>query len=224
MNDSLISDTKHSKVYITYHEGRKLIKKVSGKDEGRFFIEITHPNIIKPIEMREEHILLPFYEKNLRDNPDGIPYTAFINMCRDLLLAVQYLHSIDIVHADIKPANILLDGYTPILIDFTSAFFTYDDPEYPLTTYGYEAPEVLLGRDFGKSIDIWALGIVFLEIICGENTLMHVHVSKIMKILGSLDVKEAMNAFPLVGNLIKKMLIINPKERPSASKCLKYLQ
>lgn len=84
-------------------------------------------------------------------------------LAHQLLKAVEYLHSVDVMHRDIKGANILLDSEGTLkLADFGLAK-QYDKFRKIYTnkvvTLWYRAPELLLGSyQYNKSIDIWSVG------------------------------------------------------------------
>lgn len=85
--------------------------------------------------------------------------------------AVKYCHDNDVVHSDIKPENILLVGSSLKLCDFGLSFKDSIDKEKIGGTIEYCAPELLKKESFlgpYKSIDIWALGVVFFEILTGS--------------------------------------------------------
>ncbi len=77
------------------------------------------------------------------------------------------IHEVGVVHRDIKPSNVLMEGRTPIVIDFGLARVA-DDPRlthtgWLLGTPGYLAPEILYGEDATVASDVhsWAATVAF---------------------------------------------------------------
>lgn len=86
---------------------------------------------------------------------------------RCLAQAIGAVHDVGVVHRDIKPSNILMEGRTPVLIDFGLARVA-DDPRltaqgWLLGTPGYLAPEILHGEDASPASDIhsWAATVAY---------------------------------------------------------------
>lgn len=91
---------------------------------------------------------------------------------KQIIAGMQHLHSLGIVHRDIKDENIIVDskGFVK-LIDFGSAAYAKSGPfDVFVGTIDYAAPEVLSGDPYeGKPQDIWAVGILLYTIIFKEN-------------------------------------------------------
>lgn len=84
------------------------------------------------------------------------------------ILILEHLQDRFIVHRDIKPENVMIDevGY-PKLIDFGTAKIVTARTFTIVGTPHYMAPEVILGKGYGSSADLWSLGIMLYEFRCG---------------------------------------------------------
>lgn len=101
----------------------------------------------------------------------GIHMKALISYSRQLFLALRLLKKIGIVHADIKPDNILVNEKKNVLklCDFGSAAKVDDNDLTPyLVSRFYRAPEIILGIAYSHSIDIWSTACTIYEMATGK--------------------------------------------------------
>ena len=99
--------------------------------------------------------------------------TVVKSLVFQLLSVVNFLHQQSIIHADIKPANILLsrtgDGYHLKLTDFgLSQYDMGQAKSLEVQTFWYRAPEVWdRNKNYNAAIDMWSLGLIMRELVAG---------------------------------------------------------
>ncbi|KAG0053407.1 hypothetical protein BGZ83_001173 [Gryganskiella cystojenkinii] len=95
-------------------------------------------------------------------------------LVREILLGVEYLHSLDIVHRDLKPENLLFADKSEtarlMITDFGLSKVLTNGNDVLMTacgTPGYVAPEVLEQVGHGKPVDMWSVGVIAYTLLCG---------------------------------------------------------
>lgn len=110
------------------------------------------------------------------------PMIVVQDMTVQLLQALEFLHSVRLIHTDLKLENILLvndretiynsqrvpESTRIKLIDFGSACYAGDKRSSIINTRQYRAPEVILGAGWSMPSDMWSAGCILVEIYKGE--------------------------------------------------------
>ena len=102
--------------------------------------------------------------------PHGMPEKTAMFYVVEILLALEYLHSMDIVFRDLKPENVLTTEAGHVKVTDFGISFREQGSNSNLSgdvsgTPNYMAPEVLNGKSQDKMVDYWALGIITFELI-----------------------------------------------------------
>ncbi|KAK0042723.1 serine/threonine-protein kinase DCLK1, partial [Biomphalaria pfeifferi] len=232
---------------------RKFALKIINKDtckgkekmldnEVRILRCVKHPNIIRLIEdFSNQHQI--FYVMELVKGGDLFDAIASSTtkyteedasgMLYNLASALEYLHSIHIVHRDVKPENILIreheDGTKSLKLGDFGLATEVNGPLYTVCgTPTYVAPEVIAETGYGVKIDVWSAGVITYILLCGFppfssptdnqdelfDLIMGGHFDFISPYWDEVTTSAK--------NLISGMLSINPENRLSASQVLEH--
>ncbi|OCK82983.1 Pkinase-domain-containing protein [Lepidopterella palustris CBS 459.81] len=145
-------------------------------DERRMLQKVKHPFLITLWgtfqDARNLYMVMDFVEGgelfSLLRKSQRFPNPVAKFYAAEVTLALDYLHSMNIIYRDLKPENLLLDRHGHLKI--TDFGFAKEVPDITWTLCGtpdYLAPEVVASKGYNKSVDWWSLGILIFEMLCG---------------------------------------------------------
>ncbi|XP_069361410.1 serine/threonine-protein kinase PRP4 homolog isoform X1 [Maniola hyperantus] len=162
-------------MYKTGLKEIKILKEVNDADsENKYhcvrlltqFMHKGHLCLVFEAMHMDLRCVLKKYGKN-----HGFNAKALTSYSKQLLLALRLLKKIGIIHADIKPDNILVNEKKNILklCDFGSAMKINDNEPTPyLVSRFYRAPEIILGIPYKHSVDVWSAACTIYEMATGR--------------------------------------------------------
>lgn len=147
--------------------------------EARLAGNISHDNVISIFDYGEDngrpYIVMEFLRGlTLRDaikqgTTGDIKSQVWIAL--QIARALDYIHSKKIIHRDVKPENIHIDGSGRVkLMDFgiaKSEGVSLTRVGFTLGTPYYMAPEQIMGQEITTAVDVYAFGVVIYELLCG---------------------------------------------------------
>jgi len=152
------------------------------KREEEIGRRLDHPGVMKVLADGEHSRLYMVMEwlngrllrSVLRDEEKLSPKRA-IRIALSICNALEYIHSQGVVHRDLKPENIMVDSEDKIkLIDFGIASsvgarrLTFGKFSHSMGTPDYVSPEQVKSRRGDARSDLYALGVIFYELLTGE--------------------------------------------------------
>lgn len=223
---SRVAIKKILSAFSASHMARHVLREI------RLLHHLRHPNITRLLDIDvprqykawdSVYIVTPLLKMDLKTAlKRGRMNTPLLKkrIAYQMLVALEHMHSLGLMHRDIKSGNLLLDDkFNVQLCDlgesrfYSKAISSEGEPETPILTIEPEltgavstmiqsAPELSLGADYDAEVDIWAAGCVISEMIHPQHrylfdcTNKQSHVKEIIDVVGypSQDILEILPA------------------------------
>ncbi|NWY45069.1 CDKL2 protein, partial [Sylvia atricapilla] len=174
--------------------------------EIKLLKQLRHENLVNLLDVckrkKRWYLVFEFVDhtvlNDLEASPSGLDYDRVRKYLFQIMRAIAFCHSHNIIHRDIKPENILVSQSGIVkLCDFGFArplaasgeVYT----EYVATRW-YRAPELLVGDSkYGRPVDVWAIGSLITEMLTGEPLFP-----------GDSDIDQLFHITKCLGNLIPR--------------------
>lgn len=224
------------------------------EDEARLGMSLSHPNIVRVYDARDvggtylmimelvDGISLKGLLARAHRRNAAMPVATALHIALQLAKALEYAHTatdaegrhLGVIHRDVSPHNLLLGrGGEVKLADFgladASVHQTHLGDGMLGGKLGYLAPEIVRARPTTHSVDLFALGIVLWEMLCGRRLFHGETDGDTVRAVGRCDVPPA-RAFnrgvsDRVERFLREILAPRPEERtPSAARAVGRLE
>jgi serine/threonine-protein kinase len=199
------------------------------RNEVRIARQVSHPNVCRVYDIGESdghlYLSMEFVQGedlgSLLARIGRLPQEKALEMARKLCAGLAAAHDKGVLHRDLKPGNILVDGKGNLLItDFGLAAIAGEATDIKSGTPQYMAPEQLSGREVTAKSDIYSLGLVLYEMFTGKkaftaNTIAELQSlqyesrpASMSSLVGEVD--------PTIEKAIARCLEPEPRNRPSS--------
>ncbi|MCW5835344.1 MAG: serine/threonine protein kinase, partial [Labilithrix sp.] len=177
--------------------------------EARAAAAVRHTNVVDVLDVARDDDGTPFIVQELLSGEDLERYLTTRNgrlsweEALEIMIpvadAVAAAHAQNVVHRDLKPANIFLardrNKITPKVLDFGACLFptiaerSAKEVRMLIGTPHYMAPEQIVSKhDVDARSDVWALGVIFYEMIVGETPFEAETVNAVLQLVKTRDV------------------------------------
>lgn len=197
--------------------------------------QLVHRHVVRtlcvaPLEPRRFLVVMeyggPRTLQHLLDDRGRLSTPDVCRFGRQLASALHYCHRSNVLHLDVKPSNVLVNGGECKLADFGSSALRGTKPKV-CGTVQYMAPEVLTGQRPDFSADVYSLGVVLWQMQSGARPFdgfhQHVVIFQVVRLRARPDFAEGDSTPAELQALVKRCWSHAVDERPSVGAVLQEL-
>lgn len=207
-------------------------------DEARMVSKFHHPNVVPihdaGVEGGDVYLVFEYLDGgsllDVLSNGGAIQPVRAAYIMRQVSDALAQAHKLGIIHRDLKPSNILLDrAGVPRVMDFGIAARTADLAEEGpglVGTLAYMAPEYVSGRVVSEKMDVFAAGLVLLEMLTGQRVFRGGDAESLLRRIATepVTLPKSAGIDDRLGDIVLRACAIDPAQRfPTAAEMCKAL-
>ncbi|MCP4347427.1 MAG: protein kinase [Desulfobacterales bacterium] len=208
------------------------------RNEAKVIAGLNHENIIRVYDIEERFrtvfIVMEFLGgrslEHLLEHLKVLPVPLATDFLLQICSGLSYAHKRNIVHRDMKPANIsVLEGDRLKILDFGLACPPGTEDFESLGTLFYMAPEQIEGDPLDQRTDIYALSIIGYEMLTGKRPFPEDNHGALMKMHRTQDIPDPGEILPDLPEALRKLIIkagrCDPNQRyQNADQIIEYLR
>jgi len=200
--------------------------------EAELMHKISHGNVVKTFSVGRDGDLVYYTMEFLEGDSLAdliterrLESSSMTGLALQICKGLEAIHAADVIHRDLKPGNIFITSeQIAKIMDFGIA--RSEDSNLTahgemLGSAGYMAPEIWLGKKPGRSVDLYALGVIFYEMATGELPYMSKSAAALMRHHLDTQPTPPIEKNPEISaelnDLILRLLAKDPSHRPQST-------
>ena len=212
-------------------------------EEANRYLYLNHPNIVKlkdfilkdDAKEKEGYLIMEYVEglnlKNFVEQVGALPAQNVGLFSMETLAALEYAHNQNVLHLDIKPANIMLSDKNEIkLIDFGISSDAKKSVKEIMGSPFYMSPEQISGKEIDVRSDIYSVGVTIYELFTGALPFQDSKTrEELFDRIKSSEIPKAKSSFEgdneyigIVNEIIQNCTAKNPNDRYQSCDQLQY--
>ncbi|KAH7849294.1 hypothetical protein Vadar_015838 [Vaccinium darrowii] len=219
-------DLLHKDMLTEFAQEVFIMRKIRHKNVVQFIGACTRPpNLCILTEFMSRGSVHNFLHKQ----SGAFKFPALLKVALDVSKGMNYLHQNNIIHRDLKTANLLMDEHEVVKVADFGVARVLTEPGVMTAetgTYRWMAPEVIEHKPYDHKADVFSFGVVLWELLTGE--VPYLHLTPLQAAVGvvqqGLRPTIPKNTNPKLVELLQRCWQQNPTLRPNFSEIIEMLQ